>query len=104
MILADADLGSEGASVAAPRLLLLLLAAALTLLSKALRRHQLASADLIRLPGADPRKVAIAVELLQTTTASQGWIADRLHMKSAADVSQILRRQKGAKILSEYVD
>ena len=59
MILADADLGSEEASVAAPRLLLLLLAAALTLLSKALRRHQLASADLTRLPGADPRKVAL---------------------------------------------
>ena len=75
-----------------------------TLLADALRRHELSSADLARLPGADPRKVAIAVELWQTTTASQGWIADRLHMKSAANVSQILRRHKSATVLSEYVD
>ena len=67
-----------------------------TLLADALRRHQLSSATLARLPGADPRKVAIALELWQSTTASQAWIAERLHMKTAANVSQILRRSKAA--------
>ena len=75
-----------------------------TLLVNALRRQRLSRADLARLSGADSSKVPIAVELWQTTTASQAWIADQLHMKSAANVSQILRRNKSADVLSEYVD
>ncbi len=44
------------------------------------------------LPGSDSRKVEIASKVWEQTTAGQTWIAERLHMKSAANVSQILRR------------
>ena len=36
----------------------------------------------------------LALELWQSTVVSQSWIAQRLAMKSAANVSQILRRIK----------
>jgi hypothetical protein len=48
------------------------------------------------LPGSDPRKVAIAGFIHQSTTTPQGWTAERLQMKSAADVSQQLSRAKKA--------
>ena len=41
--------------------------------------------------GADPRRAALARLLLGHTTASQGWIAQRLKIGSAANVSQLLR-------------
>jgi hypothetical protein len=49
-----------------------------------------------RLPGSDPRKVAIAGFIHQSTTTPQGWTAERLQMKSAANVSQQLSRAKKA--------
>ncbi|MEP6667621.1 MAG: hypothetical protein ABJF10_00625 [Chthoniobacter sp.] len=52
----------------------------------------LAEEDLAGLPGSDPRKVRIARQVLKQTTVSLGSIADRLKMRSAANVSQILRR------------
>jgi REP element-mobilizing transposase RayT len=52
----------------------------------------LQGADLRRLRGSDPRKVALARMLWEGTTVSQGWIAGSLHMRSAANVSQLLRR------------
>ncbi len=43
-------------------------------------------------PGSDPRKVALARLLWRGTTVSQVWLAQRLAMRSAANVSQQLRR------------
>jgi putative transposase len=42
--------------------------------------------------GSEPRKVSLAWALARTTTLSQSWIADRLNMRSAANVSQQVRR------------
>jgi REP element-mobilizing transposase RayT len=64
------------------------------LLRQGLRRAGLTPAELPRLPGSDPRKAALALELWDQTTVSQSWLAERLWMKSAANVSQILRRMK----------
>ena len=52
----------------------------------------LSQTDLETLPGSDPRKLAIASCISRQTGVKQGWIADRLKMKSAANVSQQLRR------------
>jgi putative transposase len=50
------------------------------------------------LPGSDPRKVALATLLIDRTIARQGWIADRLSMSSAANVSQQVRRARKNKL------
>ncbi len=42
--------------------------------------------------GSDPRKIALARLLWRRTTVSQVWLAERLAMRSAANVSQQLRR------------
>ena len=47
-----------------------------------------------RLKGSDPRKLALAELLWKHTTVSQEWIAEQLAMRSAANVSQQLRRMK----------
>jgi hypothetical protein len=47
---------------------------------------------LSRMRGSDPRKVAIASVLHRQTTVPQSWIAEQLGMKSAANVSQQVRR------------
>jgi putative transposase len=47
-----------------------------------------------RLPGSDIRKVALADLLLTCTVVRQGWIADQLAMRSAANVSQQVRRYR----------
>jgi hypothetical protein len=46
------------------------------------------------LPGSDPRKVALATLLIDRTIVRQEWIADRLKMSSAANVSQQVRRNR----------
>jgi ABC-type cobalamin/Fe3+-siderophores transport system ATPase subunit len=51
-------------------------------------------AEMHRLKGSDRRKVAIARVIRQRTTVSMGWLAEHLAMRSAANVSQQLRRQK----------
>ena len=43
-------------------------------------------------PGSDPRKIVLARLLWRGTTVSQVWLAQRLAMRSAANVSQQLRR------------
>jgi putative transposase len=48
--------------------------------------------DLKGLKGTDPRKLALAQLLWKRTTVTQEWIAARLAMRSAANVSQQLRR------------
>jgi putative transposase len=42
--------------------------------------------------GSDPRKVGLAWAIARSTTISQRWIANRLTMRSAANVSQQIRR------------
>ncbi len=61
-------------------------------LAQGLRAAGLNAADLIRLKGSDPRKLALAKLLWTRTTVSQDWIANKLSMRSAANVSQQLRR------------
>ena len=79
-------------------------AQARALLRAGLREAGLTAQELDRLPGNDERKVKIALRLWDGTTAAQGWIAEKLGMKSAANVSQILRRVKKDQKLSGYVD
>jgi putative transposase len=61
-----------------------------------LQRFGLSESDLESLPGSDPRKVAIAGTVHRNTTTLLGWTAKRLQMKSAANVSQHLRRNGSA--------
>ena len=62
------------------------------LLLKGLRAGGLDSRELLRLSGADQRKVAIARAIWEQTVVPQKWLAERLGMRSAANVSQQLRR------------
>ena len=48
--------------------------------------------DLAGLKGSDPRKLVLAKLLWQRTVVSQEWIAEKLWMRSAANVSQQVRR------------
>ena len=65
------------------------------LLLEGLQAAGLELAQLRRLSGADVRKVAIARAIWQETVVSQKWLAERLGMSSAANVSQQLRRHSG---------
>jgi hypothetical protein len=64
------------------------------IVSEGLKRVRLSEGDLSELNGSDPRKLEIAAEVRANTSISNAWIADRLHMRSAANVSQQLRRAK----------
>lgn len=64
------------------------------LLSEGLAAVGLDDEALGRLPGSDVRKTALANLLLERTVARQSWIADRLVMCSAANVSQQVRRHR----------
>ncbi len=48
--------------------------------------------DLERIKGSDARKVLLANLLWRRTVVSQEWLAEKLAMKSAANVSQQMRR------------
>ena len=61
-------------------------------LVKGMRDLGLKDAKLDQLPGSDLRKVAIALVLQKKTSVRQRWVADRLKMGRAANVSQHLRR------------
>jgi hypothetical protein len=50
--------------------------------------------SLTALPANEPRKVELARLLPKRTTVSQAWIAERLGMRSAANVSLALHRTK----------
>jgi putative transposase len=56
----------------------------------------LAPKDLAALKGSDIRKVALARLIWKKTTAGQEWIARKLHMSSATNVSQQIRRLEKA--------
>lgn len=70
-------------------------------LSRGLKAGGLKSADLARVKGADPRKVLLADLLWRRTIVSQQWLAERLEMSSAANVSQQLRRLDRRKALAQ---
>ena len=59
----------------------------------------LATKELEGLPGGDPRKVALGKLVRERTVASCGWLAARLKMRSAANVSQTLRRTEWKSLL-----
>lgn len=61
-------------------------------LGQGLKLAGLKTGDLVRLKGSDPRKLMLADVLWRRTVVSQNWLAERLFMKSAANVSQQLRR------------
>ena len=64
------------------------------LLDGGLATAGLSTRELDSLPGSDVRKVALANLLLERTIARQSWIADKLAMRSAANVSQQVRRYR----------
>lgn len=61
-------------------------------LAEGLRAAGLVAKELPGLKGSDPRKLALAEILWRLTTVSQEWISEKLSMRSAANVSQQLRR------------
>lgn len=61
-------------------------------LAAGLETSGLTQDDLARTKGSDPRKLALADLLWSRTVVSQEWIARELAMRSAANVSQQLRR------------
>jgi hypothetical protein len=50
--------------------------------------------DLPKLRGCDGRKVGIALAIWEKTTMNMNWIAEKLWMKSAANVSQQIGREQ----------
>ena len=67
------------------------------LVKEGLKAAALPESRLAELKGSDPRKVALGMLIWKTTTVSQEWIARRLQMKSAANVSQLLSRTRSGK-------
>jgi len=62
------------------------------LLRKGMKAGGFKAADMARVKGSDPRKVLLADLLWRRTVVSQQWLAGKLAMSSAANVSQQLRR------------
>ncbi len=54
----------------------------------------LSEAALKKLPGSDPRKVAIARLIWEQTAVGMAWLAAHLHLRSAANASQQIRRHR----------
>ena len=65
------------------------------LLKEGLSAAGLRERDLEKMPAKEKRKVKIAMAIWSRTTVSQSWIAERLKMRNAANVSQVLHRSKG---------
>jgi REP element-mobilizing transposase RayT len=64
------------------------------LLAEGLEHFGLDEAALRKTPKGDWRKVAVAWAICERTTARQEWIAERLHLKSASNVSQRVRQYR----------
>jgi len=64
------------------------------IITEGLKHFNLDELSLGRTPKGDWRKVAIAWAICERTTARQDWIADRLHLKSASNVSQRVRQYR----------
>lgn len=69
-------------------------------LKQGLKASGIKSGELERLKGSDARKLLLADLLWRRTTVSQAWLAEHLSMKSAANVSQQLRRLDRKKALA----
>lgn len=69
-------------------------------LTEGLKAAGLKIADLNRLPGSDPHKVLLADLLWRKTVVSQQWLAQKLYMHSAANVSMQLKRLNHEKAAS----
>ena len=54
----------------------------------------LSDEDLKKLPGSDPRKVAVARVVWERTTVGMPWLAEHLHLRSAVNASQQIRRHR----------
>jgi len=54
----------------------------------------LSAEDLKNLPGSEARKVAIARAVWEQTTVDMKWLATHLHLRSAANASQQIRRHR----------
>ena len=67
-------------------------------LRQGLQAAGLKPAEVAKLKGSDPRKLLLADLLWRRTTVSQEWLAEKLSMKTAANVSQQLRRFDRVKI------
>jgi putative transposase len=61
-------------------------------LERGLKAAGLKLGELAAIKGSDPRKVLLADQLWRRTVVSQEWLAQKLAMKSAANVGQQLRR------------
>lgn len=70
-------------------------------LAEGLKAAGLVAKNLPGLKGSDPRKLALAELIWKRTTVSQEWIAGKLSMRSAANVSQQLRRFNRVKTQSK---
>ena len=64
------------------------------LLTERLAATGLTHEELPQLAGCESRKVAIAQVLLEQTTVGMKWLAVHLHLRSAANASQQIRRQR----------
>lgn len=77
-------------------------------LHEGLLQAKLSLEDLFLLNGSDPRKVFLALFLRKKTTISNAWLADRLKMKSAGNVSrqltQVDLKKLTQKIPKELID
>jgi len=71
---------------------------AATWLKQGLQAAGLKPAEVANLKGSDARKLLLADLLWRRTTVSQEWLAEKLAMKSAANVSQQLRRLDHEKV------
>jgi REP element-mobilizing transposase RayT len=69
-------------------------AEAARILAEGLEHFGLDEAAVRKTPKGDWRKVAIAWAICERTTARQDWIAKRLHLKSASNVSQRVRQYR----------
>lgn len=67
---------------------------ALALLEEGMSRADLNPEMLREISGSDARKVAIAGLIWENTTMNMKWIAEHLGMRSAANASQQIRRQR----------
>ena len=70
-------------------------------LEEGLKTAGLDEKDLRALKGSDPRKLVLAELLWKRTTVSQGGLAEKLSMRSAANVSQQLRRLDRGKAMGK---
>lgn len=71
-----------------------------TLLRDGIQASGLANTEITELKGSDPRKLLLADLLWRHTTVSQDWLAEKLAMRSAANVSQQLRRLDRTRLLA----